>query len=393
MCQSNRPVTRSESYYLCTIMRIGFDAKRVFHNGSGLGEYGRNLIQGLSKDFPEVEAHLYSPKPGKHFSAQGPYAVLYPQSFSGKAFKSLWRSRGIVEDLKKDRIELYHGLSNELPIGLSNAGIPSVVTLHDLIFLSHPQFYSPIDVKIYQNKFAYALQNATKVIAISEQTRKEILQWQKIPEENIEVVYQGCRPEFYKRVGADEIQLLKEAHGLEAGYILTVGAGNPRKNLEVLIDALAHFVPASRPTLVIAAGESAYMRKVRQYALAREMQSSVKFLSGISDLQMVTLYQGASVFVFPSVAEGFGVPLLEAMAAGVPIVASDIPGFREVCGEAATFVPERDSKGFAAAIQALQTRSAVSRELVEAGTQRARQFLDADPVGKTVEIYRQIMGL
>lgn len=372
-------------------MRIGFDAKRVFHNGSGLGEYGRNLLSGIAQQFPECEAHLYAYKPGNRYP-ENPFPVHYPTSFLGKALSSLWRTKGIVKDLKRDGIELYHGLSNEIPIGLREARIPSVVTIHDLIFLKYPQFYPAADIPIYKRKSAYAIQRATKIIAISEQTKQEIIEWQGIPAEKVEVVYQGCRDAFYHPASFEEIQAIRNQFGLNDPFVLAVGTGNPRKNLEVPINSLTHFVPSTRPLLVIAGGAGRYQRKLRQLVNGLELNDWVRFLEGVTDDEMPKLYQAASVFAFPSFTEGFGIPLIEAMAAGVPIIASDNPGFREVAGGAAQWFAAEDARGLASLLLNLLTHNQQRQELISQGRERAAFFRGQQSAVQTVEIYRKILG-
>lgn len=371
-------------------MRIGLDAKRIFRNGSGLGEYGRNLARGLHAHFPLIDVHLYTPKLGDLFPENG-FSVHMPSQFWGKKFPSGWRTKGIVQDLKKDQIQLYHGLSNEIPMGLKKAGIKSVVTIHDLIFLHFPHYYPVFDVAIYRRKFAHAIREADHIIAISEQTRQDILAWQPAAAGKVSVVYQGCRPAFYETVEDADRKRAAALYGLKPGFVLAVGAGNPRKNLEILVDALAHFVPASRPQLVIVAGNSRYQRRIRQYVMAKSLANWVVFLENVSDADLPALYHSAGVFAFPSVVEGFGVPLLEAMAAGAPIVACDNVGFHEVCGQGAVYASSTDSRDWAAQLQAVLTQAQVREAILRESEVRKDFFKQADPVGQTVEIYRRLL--
>src|SRR5690606_36680526 len=152
-------------------MNIGYEAKRVFHNRSGLGNYGRDLVRMLSKYYPQNSYYLYNPKPAKHqlFQPDGVQVVeRLPRSRRNRLFYNLWRQRNVINDLSNDGIQLFHGLSGELPIGLSKQRITGVVTIHDLIFLRYPELYSPIDRTIYLLKAKYAAHQANHIIAISE---------------------------------------------------------------------------------------------------------------------------------------------------------------------------------------------------------------------------------
>lgn len=181
-----------------SILKIGFDAKRIVRNGTGLGSYGRTLVNDLAQ-YP-LRLNLYAPDKGRddlrtQIVERDNIAFVYPTS---RHFKSYWRSRGIVADLKRDGIQLFHGLSGELPFGIRKSGIKSVVTIHDLIFLRHPEFYNPIDVQIYKWKFRQTIKEADYIIAISECTKRDILEYggNLVSEDKITLIYQSCSPRF-----------------------------------------------------------------------------------------------------------------------------------------------------------------------------------------------------
>ena len=171
-------------------MKIGFDAKRAFHNNTGLGHYSRTLIRSLANYYPEHEYYLFNPKPATLFRIDGGNIhEVRPTGMIDKLLSSAWRSSRVKNDLQRLQIQLYHGLSHEIPIGIRSTGIPSVVTIHDLIHERYPEQYNRVDVSIYRKKFRYACENANHVIAISEQTKRDIIQFYKTPEEKITVCY------------------------------------------------------------------------------------------------------------------------------------------------------------------------------------------------------------
>ena len=210
--------------HIFALMNIGFDAKRAYHNSTGLGHYSRNLLHSLSEYYPEHAYYLFNPKEANRFQLNGNNLhEILPQGFLNKLFSSGWRSSWVKGDLKKLKIDLYHGLSHEIPVGINKTGIRSVVTIHDLIHERFPGQYNKIDVKIYNKKFRYACANADKIIAISEQTKKDIIEFYKTPEEKITVCYQSCNPAFGKEVSADEKRKVKEQYGLPEQFFLYVG--------------------------------------------------------------------------------------------------------------------------------------------------------------------------
>src|SRR5690606_20870402 len=182
-------------------MNIGFDAKRVFHNKTGLGNYSRDVIRLLSTYYPSNRYFLYNPKDSsnKLFSIESHQIIeKRPSSTFNKFFYNTWRQIRVVKDLKKDKIDLFHGLSGEIPIGLIKNKIKSVVTIHDLIFIRFPHYFAFFDRNIYFRKFKYAADHANRIIAISEQTKQDIIQYLKIDKNKIKVVYQGCQDVFKK---------------------------------------------------------------------------------------------------------------------------------------------------------------------------------------------------
>ena len=180
---------------------VGFDAKRIVRNGTGLGAYGRTLVNALSALGDDLRLLLYAPDEGrKELTSQLTTARnvqwVYPVRARNALTKAWWRSKGIVEDLKRDGVCLFHGLSGELPQGIRKAGIPAIVTIHDLIFMRHPEYYHWWDAWIYTRKFRQTLKEAQRIIAISECTKRDIVELGRFPAERIEVIYQSCGTRF-----------------------------------------------------------------------------------------------------------------------------------------------------------------------------------------------------
>src|SRR5436853_4842560 len=213
-------------------MNIGFDAKRAYHNKTGLGHYSRTLIHSLAAFYPDNEYYLFNPKPSTLFNFEEDNVHEFlPNGFPSTFFRSAWRSSWVKKDLKKLRIGLYHGLSHEIPIGIRDTRIKTVVTIHDLIHERFPGQYHPVDVKIYQKKFRYACEHSHRIIAISEQTKKDIIDYYKIPASKIEVCYQSCNSSFGKQVSEEEKRSVKLKYGLPEKFFLHVGSTIERKNL------------------------------------------------------------------------------------------------------------------------------------------------------------------
>ena len=183
-------------------MKIGFDGKRAVQNFTGLGNYSRYILEILCKFYPQNEYILYAPRKRSNeklseLLAQYPQAKMaYPSTSFGKKLSSIWRIWGISKQIEQEGVQLYHGLSNEIPLNVKKKGFKTIVTIHDLIFLRFPQYYKYIDRQIYTYKFRKACLNADKIIAVSECTKRDIIDIFQIQENKIEVVYQGCDESF-----------------------------------------------------------------------------------------------------------------------------------------------------------------------------------------------------
>src|SRR6056297_891729 len=157
-------------------MIIGYDAKRAFHNRSGLGNYSRHVITRMAAMYPEHQYLLYTPrgKVPEQFTLPANTRMIEPSGPVDRRMRSFWRTLRLAGDLERDRVELYHGLSNEIPVGIHRKGIPAVVTIHDLIFMRLPHLYKPIDRYLYRKKVSYAVKHAGRVVAVSKQTGRDL---------------------------------------------------------------------------------------------------------------------------------------------------------------------------------------------------------------------------
>ena len=250
-------------------MNIGFDAKRAYHNGTGLGNYSRTLINSLSEYFPEHEYYLFNPKSSSKFQIPEKKNIheVLPQGFASKLFPSVWRSSWIKNDLKKNHIDLYHGLSHEIPSGIQNTSIKSVVTIHDLIHERYPEQYKSIDVKIYRKKFRYACKHADKIIAISKQTKQDIIDFYKTSEEKIVVCYQSCNPIFSNETSENEKQTTRKKYDLPGKYFLYVGSVIERKNLLTICKAQLLLKDEVNIPLVVIGNGGKYKEVVKEFIL------------------------------------------------------------------------------------------------------------------------------
>lgn len=331
---------------------IAFDAKRYFNNATGLGFYSRTLVDGLRRLYPEHQYLLYTPyNRGK--LAINTDGIRLPDSWMGRTFHPLWRNRGITRQLKRDGVQVFHGLSHELPQGLTRAGIRSVVSVHDLIFMRYPELYPTIDRYFYEKKYRQAAKDADVIVAISEQTRTDLQAFFQIPPERVRVIGQACDNIFERlslRHLPDPLALPVPA-GItlpEQPFLMAVGSLTPRKNLHRLLRALELLQLRGYviPLVAVGSGKSDYA--VLLVEQARRARLSVTWINQhLPSEALAGLYRRAAGLVYPSIFEGFGIPVLEAMTVGIPVLTTRGGCFEEVGGAAALYASPEEPEEMA----------------------------------------------
>lgn len=315
-------------------MKIGFDAKRAFNNHTGLGNYSRFILDALSLYVPDWEYIAYTPNLGN--SSWAKTLTLKVKTPRKRWLKAFWRSYLIGKQLEKDKITWYHGLSNELPFGLKSRGIKTVVTIHDLIFLRYPLMYPLFDRLIYRIKFKWACAMADKIIAVSEQTKRDIIKYYGTNPDKITVVYQDCDEAFHYELSPFVIQKMKDTYRLDKPYILCVSTFTERKNQLNLVKAFEKW-GQNTYDLVLVGGKGSYQNKIEDY-IKEQGIAHIRIINNFPFPDLPTLYQGASLFVYPSIFEGFGIPIVEALHSGIPVVAASGSCLEEAGGDACLYV-------------------------------------------------------
>jgi|WetSurSiteA1Bulk_404760.scaffolds.fasta_scaffold00197_10 glycosyltransferase involved in cell wall biosynthesis len=371
-------------------MRIGFDAKRAFFNKSGLGSYSRNLIQGLAEKFPENEYLLYTP--GLNFDLFEPnqncITVKGPERALHRIFRSYWRTFYLSRQLNRDGIEIFHGLSHELPYNFPKKQVRSVVTIHDLIFLRLPHLYRMLDRTIYERKFRYACEVSDRIVAVSRQTAEDIVEFFGISPDKIDVVYQGCNPVFNTDVSLIEKEILRMKYLLPKSFILYVGTIEERKNLLTLIKAL-HYGKIDIP-LVVIGKPTPYLNKIIEF-IERHSLINIIFCDIVQNQDLPGIYQLADLFVYPSIFEGFGIPILEALYSKVPVITSRGSSLTEVGGDYTLYVNPNNVEEMSAAIKKVLLDRELQERMISEGYKHARKF-DGDKVtANIIQVYHKVI--
>ncbi|GAB1450517.1 glycosyltransferase family 1 protein [Draconibacterium sp.] len=368
-------------------MKIGFDAKRAFLNASGLGNYSRNTLNAINQNYPGNEIVLFSPEiKNELFPNYNQFETVYPRNPLFKIYSSFWRNFMVSQELKKRKIDIFHGLSNELPNGIHKTDVPAVVTIHDLIFIRFPEFYKTIDRKIYFNKVKYACDSAQKVIAISEQTKEDIIRFFNVDPNKIEVVYQSVSPVFFEKGNTGN---LLSKYGLNEQFILSVGTHEPRKNQLSLLKAIK--AGKIDKQVVFVGKHTSYTKKMVRFISENKMMDQVKFLNDISENDLAGLYQLASLSVYISFFEGFGLPVIESMASGCPVITSNVSCLPETAGGAAVLCTPNDVDELGKQIKLILEKETLRNELIAKGKEWAKHFHPEQFSKKMISLYNEIL--
>jgi glycosyltransferase involved in cell wall biosynthesis len=283
-------------------------------------------------------------------------------------------------------IDCYHGLSFEIPLGIQKTNIYSVVSVPDLIFERYPSLYNPIDVRIYRKKTKYACEHADRIIAISEQSKQDVVDYYGIPAEKIAVCYLSCDHQFEKSSDDATKQKVRQQYGLPDNFLLYVGSIIERKNLLTICKALFLLRNEIKLPLVVIGKGGKYKEQVKSYITQNGLQDRIIFLNEAGSVRnddLPVVYQLASALIYPSSFEGFGLPLLEAMWSGLPVITSPVSSLPEVTGEAAIYTDPINAEEMAESIRRVLKEPGLAERLIKKGKERALQFT-ADKIAASV---------
>ena len=373
-------------------MKIGFDAKRAFNNSTGLGNYSRLVILSLLKNFPEHQYYLFTPtideKFKNTFSEYNNVEIIAPENYLHKKFHAAWRSYSIGDIVNDLSLDIFHGLSNEIPNGINNKKTKTVVTIHDLIFLRYPDYYNTIDAYIYKKKFKRACQSADLILAASQQTKSDISDYFKIDEQKIKVLYQDCDDAFAKQFTPEEKLTIIKKYNLPKQFILCVGTIEKRKNQLNILKALAKL--SKDWNLVLIGKKTDYAKELFDFASSNNLNDRLHILENISFDDLPIIYQCSQVFVYISEFEGFGIPVLEAMKSEIPIITSNTSSLPEVIGPNGNCVSPDDFDAIVRFINNdLQSKEVMNKTIAEA---KNRSLLfDKNTMAKTlIDFYNEL---
>lgn len=369
-------------------MRIALDLLPITGRNAGLQRYAQQLVEGLARIDTENEyLVLVNSRAPKLFELNNSNFLVIPVR-TPKRFIWYWEQAYLPIMRTLRRVDLLHSPVSAPPLWVS---CKRVVTVHDLTFKFFPKTMRWWD-RLYWGYFlVHGAKRANKIIVPSASTALALQQALSLPKGRVVVVEECCAEKFFQRVTPEKIRATKERYGITEKYILTVGTLEPRKNITTLLEAFSLVKKKLTIKLVIVGARGWLVRPMFKKVQELGLHKDVVFTGFVPDEDLPALYQGAEVFVFPSLYEGFGLPPLEAMASGTPVVASNSSSIPEVVGDSGILVDPHDVEGFAHAIIKLCTDANYRAVLSVKGQQRARQFTIERMGKKILEVYRGVL--
>jgi glycosyltransferase involved in cell wall biosynthesis len=383
-------------------MNIGYDGKRAFQNKTGLGNYSRSLLTILNRYFPHHQYLLFAPKQThlfdtRHFTN---IRTILPENLWYRKLPALWRRIGMVKQISQAGLDIYHGLSNELPSCIEKLNIQTVVTIHDLIFERFPQTYHLDERYTHRWKIKRACKIADTVIAISEQTKNDLIKYYGVPTQKITVCYQSCNPIFEQPITAIEKAAVKKKYNLPDRYFLFVSSIAPRKNLIAICKAMIALKDDIHiPLVVIGDGKNEkeeVKRLMKENGMAQQLillneLPTAKEDSFTNATDFPAIYQQATALVYPSIFEGFGLPILEAMWSGLPVICSNTSSMPEVAGDAALYFSPNDTATLAQHLRAIASDDQLVQTLKDKGLKQAKQFSTETYANQIMQVYKSLL--
>ncbi len=350
------------------MIHIGWDAKRAFQNTTGLGNYSRDTIRMMAEHYPENSYTLYTPTLEKAISAPF-YQFAQKSNLRVTTAKNnlqapLWRSKGIGKNLVQDGVQIFHGLSNEIPLGLKAKNIKTVVSIHDVIFKHFPKYYKSIDRGIYHHKIKYACKNADLILTMSQCTKEDLIKYYQVAADKIKVQYQSVHPLFHSVSNEVAMESVKMKYQLPEKYCLMVSAFEERKNHQLVLNALAEINDPGIKVVFVGRPHHTF-ENIKRLIKEQHLQDQVIIITDADLKTLNTLYDLATIFIQASLYEGFGIPVLEAMTKGLPAILANNSSFSEIAKDAALYFDPYSVEALKKAWIQLWNDDSLQKHLVE----------------------------
>lgn len=357
-------------------MTIGYDGLKAVKDYTGIGNYCRSLIATLSVHCPKNHYIVLSPeKNDNRLLSQIAIKGSVHLKKSRKALSTWWwrNISGIVGDAEHYGAQVFHGLSGELPLDIAQTKMPSVITVHNLTFRHHPEYYS-LGYRLKRNfMLRHSCRKADKIVAVSECTKRDIIHFYGIESDKIEVIPEPCNELFYREVThTAKLDAARKYH-LPANFILVMGNITERKNIMQAVKALT-LMENKDVMLVIVGEKNAYYKKLKAWAKEHHVYHRIKRVSGVETSYLPAIYHMAKALVYPSRHEGFGLSVLESIICGTPVIATTGSALEETGGKSSVYIDPDDTQALAEAIDRVLSDETLRQRMIADGLEHAKNY-------------------
>jgi len=369
-------------------LSLAFDAKRLFNNNTGLGNYSRTLVRNLQSCFPEHQYHLFTPKAPKsqeteYFFDQTKFTIHTPNRWN-----PLWRSWSIAHEINLLKPNIYHGLSHEIPFGIDH-NTKKIVTFHDLIYEKYPNQFGFWDRNMYHFKYQNAAKRADHIIAISQSTAADLNSFYQTPYDKMSLVYQSCNDAFF--IGKENTANNWDKK-LPDNFYLYVGSIIERKGLVQIILAYAKLhVKFRKPLVIIGGGDQKYIQKVNDLIAYFSLEKNVFFLKNINNQDLITIYDRCFCLIYPSIYEGFGIPVIEALARHKPVITSNISSLPEAAGPGGILINPYEPLEITSALEQLHQNDYYQKLVREGHAYVENHFAKEKTAHQLMDVYQKVL--
>ena len=380
------------------MLTIGFEGKRLLSSLTGFGKYSLTLIRDICRFYPETRCVLiahdsynalnklptFSSLEIQQIKRLDSIKVVYPPS----TWHLYWKLLGAKRTLYSQGIDIYHGLAHQIPRSVRQKRVPIVLTVHDLIYRHYPGLFSGEDLNLYESQLLNACSISEKIVAVSESTKRDLVNFFSISPQKISVIYSACDYRYHKIATVETIQHTRSIYGLPEKYLLYVGSMSERKNLLSVVKALKFIPRSDRLPLVVVGATTSYSNVVSEYIKKNGLDNWIIFPKRVETEDLPAVYQAAEIFLYTSLYEGFGMPILEALSSGIPVITSNISAMPEAAGPDSRLIDPESPDEIASSIIDILSDDSLRRIMVKNGYSYSQKFNNRRVTEKMLQLYQ-----
>ncbi|SVB40048.1 uncharacterized protein METZ01_LOCUS192902 [marine metagenome] len=380
------------------MLTIGFESKRLLTSSTGFGTYSRTLVRDICKYYPETRCVLiahdsykvlnrlstFSSSEVEQVKRSDTLKVVYPPN----TWHLYWKLLGAKRALYDHGVDIYHGLAHQIPRSVRQKRLPIVLTVHDLIYRYYPELFPGEDLNLYESQLLNACSISNKIVAVSESTKRDLVNFFSISPQKISVIYSACDYRYHKTETSETIQQTRSIYGLPEKYLLYVGSMSERKNLLSVVKALNIIPRSDRLPLVVVGATTSYSNVVGDYIKNNDLDNWVIFPKRVETEDLPAVYQAAEIFLYTSLYEGFGMPILEALSSRIPVITSNISAMPEAAGPDSRLIDPESPDEIATGITDILSDDSLRHKMIENGYAYSQKFNNKKVTEKMLQLYQ-----